>query len=140
MIWARHSLPERAEQTGALVYGVGPSKWWKPMAKALGIKASQLDAYLHAEWTPAERAQIDVFLAALLTERADTLTDPALVANIRSLAAQFAPLESRPLIPAGADTGEEYIQTAPTHELPDGPIPPQPEWHRKGWEALLADD
>jgi hypothetical protein len=80
------------------------------MAKALGIKFSELDTYLRAPWTPAERAQIDAFLAALLTSHADTLTDPARVANLRSLAAQFSLLKSRPLIPVGAERGQGILE------------------------------
>jgi hypothetical protein len=134
MLRAGHRLDERFTQTGEIVFGSG-RKWWGPMAKAIGVKSGDLDAYIRNDWTPEEVDQINAFLAGLLD---DAALHAAIYASrnradaISYLAAQYRAPRHRPVV-EHPDT-QEFIQQcdASELELPKGAL--------AGLEELLADD
>jgi hypothetical protein len=108
------------------------------MARAIGVKRCDLDAYMRGDWSPEEQDAINLFLAGMLVEFTDLdlPTRGLLRRDIRQLAAQFAAPRHRPVIPLdpGADTGQEFIQRSDSYELdmPPGAL--------AAIEELLADD
>lgn len=134
MLRAGHSIADRIRQTGEICFGAGPRKWWNPMARAIGVKRCDLDAYMRGDWSPEEVDQINAFLAGMLDDHIDLQLPPRGLTSydVRSLAAQYRAPRHRPVVEK-PDT-QEFIQQcdASELELPEGAL--------AGLEELLADD
>jgi hypothetical protein len=153
-------IHDRISQVAEIVYNPNPRKWVPLMAEAIGCaRPRDLDAFMFHPWTIEQQDEINQFLADLLPWHADQLEAAAdakadgllanqihaaerkRIADVRYLAAQLAAPRHRPYVPPAPGAGDDEFSIAtPFGPAPADEIPPMPEWYRKGWEALLADD
>ena len=146
LLHARHHLHDRIQQTADILFPVKSARM-RLMAAACGIPFRDWDKWMFYRWSPEQSDGINRILADLLRAHAASLPqyEDRQKRDLIYLAEQYEAPRHRPVMPPapGADTGQQFIRTEPSDDIPAEPIADMTgipvELHAQ-WKELLADE